>query len=332
MAGRRVCVTGATGMIGGELVRQLLGAGAQVRVVVRDKAKFEKLFSGGTVEAVEAPLNATPELLAAFRGMEVVYHCAAKVSFQQRGDEELVGPNVEIAQAVVDACLDAGVGLLVHISSIAALGPAGPDGTITETCWPETLAGWSAYGLSKYFSENEVWRGIKTGLRAVIVNPSIVLGPGLWRGSGSAALFAALAQGLPVYPPGVVGYVDVRDVAGAMIALSLTPEAVGKRFILSGANLSYKELMTAAARSVGKPAPRWEVGLRTLYAVGFFEKIASWFTGRTPKFTPGAARTACEKTYYDGTPVTLMAGFQYRPMPETIRWMGQRYLADKKQT
>ncbi|MDR2936865.1 MAG: NAD-dependent epimerase/dehydratase family protein, partial [Rikenellaceae bacterium] len=301
---RLVCVTGATGMIGSELVRQLLDAGAQVRVVVRDGAKFNTLFPDGAVEAIEAPLNATPELLAAFRGMDVVYHCAAKVSFQQRGDEDLVGPNVEIAQTVVDACLGAGVGLLVHVSSIAALGPAQPGGMITETCYPETLVGWSAYGLSKYFSENEVWRGIKTGLRTVIVNPSIVLGPGDWRGSGSAALFAALAQGLPVYPPGVMGYVDVRDVAGAMIALSLTPEAVGKRFTLSGANLSYKELMAAAARSVGKPAPRWSVGVRTLYAVGFLEKIGSRLTGRTPKFTPGAARAACEKTYYDGSLVT----------------------------
>ena len=334
LSGRRVAVTGASGMLGSELVRQLAETGAVVRLVVRNAARLEPLIRslGGSIEpdVFECEL-VNPEVLKdAFAGTDIVFHCAAQVSFQSDDDDQ-VRTNTDITHHVVGACLEAGIGRLVHVSSIAALGEPNERGLIDEGSYPDNLAGWNSYSLSKFYSENEVWRGIRYGLQATIVNPSVILGPGDWKGRGSAALFAALSGGIPFYVPGANGYVDVRDVAAAMISLSTSAGAVNKRFLLNGANLSYKELITLASRSTGKRPPRWAVGERGLNRAW---RITGWWAKMTrskPLLSESLVRAALAANYYDGEAVKKAIGFEYRPIVQTMQYLASAYLSDKKQ-
>lgn len=335
LAGKRLAVTGATGMLGSELVRQLAGADASIRLVVRNAARLETLIRSleneVKISVFECELTNPTELQEAFAEIDVVFHCAARVSFALADDKDLVRANTDITHHVVNACLEAGVERLVHVSSIAALGEPNAQGVIDADSYPDSVSGWNGYSLSKFYSENEVWRGIRYGLKATIVNPSIILGPGDWEGEGSAALFAALSSGMPFYVPGVNGYVDLRDVAAAMIGLSTAPEAVNKRFILNGANLSYREFITLAAKSMGKKPPRWLMGERGLTRLRKLSDGWAKITRAKPLLTESLVKAAVARNYYDGESVRQVIDFEYRPIGQTMQYLAAAYLKDKKQ-
>ena len=114
------------------------------------------------------------------QGITQVYHCAAIVSFDPKDKDHLLKINIEGTANVVNACIDAGVKKLVHVSSVAALGRIRKGETVTEKMnWTEETSN-SIYGKSKYLGELEVWRGIGEGLQAVIVNPTVIFGGDNW--------------------------------------------------------------------------------------------------------------------------------------------------------
>jgi len=129
------------------------------------------------------------------------------VSFDNRSKNRhiLNLTNVKGTANVVNACLEQGVQKLCHVSSIAALGESDSHEMMNEEMlWtPDPLA--SPYSISKFKGEMEVWRGINEGLNAVIVNPSIIIGPGVWTGP-FGQLFHIVYNGLKYYPVGSSGY------------------------------------------------------------------------------------------------------------------------------
>src|SRR6476661_600678 len=138
---------------------------------------------------------------------------------------------------------------MLHVSSIAALGEPKADEIITEQTHWESNTRKHGYGLSKYESEMEVWRGIAEGLQAVIVNPSIIIGKEAgWQGSGQ--LFKTVKNGLRYYPSGSCGLVAVDDVVNAMILL-MNSSISAERFIINAENWSYQRLFTKIADAFG---------------------------------------------------------------------------------
>ena len=341
LTGKRIVVTGGTGLVGSHLVAELLRQDCRVRLLVREGSRFDRLdatlqrmgtaVEAGRLERYEAALNNPLELADALRGADVVFHCAARVSFDPQEEGDIVAANTEIATQVADACLECGVGLLVYVSSIAALGgPAPGTELVTEACELTTLEGRSPYSISKFYAESAVRRIALRGLRTVIVNPAIILGETDWN-SGSGLLVKALTSwGVVGYPPGVKGYVDVRDVARAMVLLATSDEAVGRRFILSGGNLSFKEILTTVAAVAGRRPPFIPVSRGVLtFAARCGEQLNR--LGRLgPRFTDALVASAADKTYYDGTLVCRVTGLQYTPLDETLRRVVMQYLTDKK--
>ena len=165
---------------------------------------------------------------------------------------------------------------MVHVSSVSALGRIREGEYITENMqWTEETSN-SKYGQSKYMGELEVWRGIAEGLNAVIVNPSLILGAGDWNES-STEIFQSVYKEFPWYADGASGFVDVRDVARAMILL-MGSEITAERFILSGENSSYRDLFNKIADAFNKKRPskkvtpllaaivwRWETNINFCY-------------------------------------------------------------------
>src|SRR5690606_29842987 len=144
---------------------------------------------------------------------------------------------------------------LVHVSSIAALGQLGDkkDMLISEnTHWTESPKN-TAYAISKYQSEMEVWRANAEGLSTSIVNPGIVLGVGDWSYS-SLAIYKQVAQEFPFYTEGINAWVDVKDVVSAMLLL-MEKKVNGERYILSAGNYSYKDIFIKMANAMGVKPP-----------------------------------------------------------------------------
>ncbi len=311
-----ILVTGASGLVGSHLARQLSSEGKKVRALYRgdwDRSSFPR-----GIEWVKGDILDISSLEDALQSVEQVYHCAAIVSFNPQKRNLLHRTNIEGTANVVNACLLAGVKKLLFVSSVAALGRIREDGPVNEKMnWTEET-GNSEYGKSKYFAEMEVWRGIGEGLNAVIVNPVIILGAGNWEG-GSSGIFKSAYNEFPWYTEGVSGFVDVKDVVKAMILL-MESEISSERFILSADNVPYKEIFTEIAINFGKKPPHKKVTPFLSTIAWRIEAIKGKFSGKEPLLTKETAKTAQVKVYFDNSKLKLaFPNFQYTPVKESIQ-------------
>lgn len=251
-------VTGSSGFIGSHLCRALLAAGYRVRAFHRPSSPLRAL-EGLEVEHVTGDLTQPDTLQAAMQGVEVVFHAAAHLGAQE-DLRWLHAVTVEGARAVFEAALQAGIRRVVHTSSSAALGlperpvegvsPALLDEEHTWNCPP---ALWP-YGYAKYLAELEVQRAVARGLDAVIVNPTLVFGPGdVYRQNSSLIMRVARNQ-LPALVDGGLNVVHVADVAAGHLA-ALERGCRGERYILGGENLSLAEMVRKIAAITGGGVP-----------------------------------------------------------------------------
>lgn len=310
-----ILVTGGSGLVGNELITQLLASGKRVRAIYNKTPLAH--FNSASLEQFQCNILDVVMLEAAMKDVEQVYHCAAIVTFNPARKQEMFKINIEGTANVVNAALDAGVKKMVHVSSVAALGRIRENQPITELMnWTEETSN-SAYGQSKYLAEIEVWRGIAEGLEAVMVNPTIILGAGNWN-EGSTKLFQSVYNEFPWYAEGSTGFVDVKDVARAMILL-MESNISGQRFILSAENRTYKEVFEMMAKAFGKKAPYKNVTPFIAAIVWRLEAVKSWFTKRDPLVTKETAKTALAKVNFDNSKLQkFVPGFSYKPVPATI--------------
>lgn len=321
-----ILVTGGTGFLGSNLLRALVQAGKPVRALYRREIPSQLDDIKERVEWVKGDITDIFSLEDALVGIQQVYHCAAIVSFQPGAKERLFKINIEGTANVVNMCLDAGVKKLVHVSSVAALGRAKENETITEKAeWVESSSN-SQYAISKYLGEMEVWRGMIEGLPAAIVNPSIILGSHYWH-EGPGQFFQNAWKEFPYYTTGINGFVDVMDVVRSMMLL-MDSDVKGQRFILSADNWTYKDIFTTIAQQLDKKPPHISVKPWMAALVWRMEKVKQLFTGKKPLITRETARTAQLEVFYDNTKLPkFLPGFSYTPLEATI----SRIASDFKQ-
>lgn len=334
----QIIVTGGTGLLGAHLLVELSKSENQIIALKRPSSKLstiEKIFQWYFKEAgkhyekihwVNGDITNIDSLLEIFSTNSKIYHVAGKVSFNAKDKDQLFDVNVNGTANVVNAALEKGIRKLCHVSSIAAIG-RGSDNTLThEEAQIENLAKISAYGQSKYEGEREVWRGIAEGLNAVIVNPTIILGPGNWQAS-SARLFRQVYKGLKVYTNGTNGYIAANDLAKIMIQL-MNDEVSSQRFIINSENISYQQLFTWMAEALHVKAPQHLAGPFLSALSWRILKAASLFTGKPPLITKDTAQTANSTYRYSNEKIIRQTGFRFKPVKETIEETARFFLQD----
>jgi nucleoside-diphosphate-sugar epimerase len=310
-----ILVTGATGLLGSHLIKELSENEEKVRAIYR---KSIPIGFPANIEWVEADLLDVISLEQAFENIEHVYHCAAAVTFHPKLKDHLYKTNVDGTANVINAAIDAGVKKFLYVSSVASLGRIREHEMINEKMqWTEETSN-SEYGRSKFLAEMEVWRGIGEGLNAVIINPSIILGAGDWN-KGSSQIFKSAYQEFPWFTEGISGFVDVLDVVHAMKIL-MSGESSGERFIISGDNKSYKEIFTNIALEFGKKPPFKRVTPFIASIVWRIEQFKASITSKNPLLTKETAKTAQAKVYFDNSKFTYYAvNFKYTSIEDSIK-------------
>ncbi len=325
-----ILVTGGTGLVGSHLLVELALRGEQVRALHRatsDRQTVKEIFQHyrpedgaalfSTIEWQEGDILDIPSLEDAMQGIQKVYHCAAKVSFNPRDRRALLKFNAEGTANVVNTALEENVEALCYVSSTAAVGKARDGGPVREALSWKKEKGTTHYAISKHNAEREVWRGHMEGLPAVIVNPSVVLGPGNWEKS-SLTLFKNVASGLPFYTGGSNGFVDARDVAHTMTRL-MDDGVRGERFLVAGENLPFRDLFSMIAKEMEKrppslKAPSW------MTAIGWrAEKIRSFLLGLPPTITRETTRAAHGRVSYSTEKLEATLDLEFTPLSESIR-------------
>ena len=328
-----IFVTGGTGLVGAHLLFRLTSEGKKVKALKRTTSNLQqviKTFSYysenaetlfAQIEWVDGDILDYFSLEEILQGVTEIYHCAAIVSFDKRERTKMISNNVEGTANVVNAAIKNGVKKICHVSSIAALGRLDDEEPVTETTNWTPGKKVSGYSESKFFSEAEIWRGMEEGLDAVIVNPSIILGPANWE-TGSAKLFKTVYDGIKFYTKGVTGFVDVGDVTRAMIELmddSNFNKYKNQRYILNAENLSYQTVFNQIAAALDKPKP-------TIFASDFLLGIvwrAATFAGRVAgkpsMITREAVANSNRINNFDGSKILQLPGFGYLPVSESIK-------------
>jgi len=335
-----IFVTGGTGLVGTHLIYELLKRGEKVRAIRRENSKIEKLEKVisyyhtsphdllKNLEWVYADILDVYSLEDAMEGVDRVYHAAAIISFNPSEHQKMIENNTRGTANIVNVALHKKIKKICHVSSIAAVGRDNTKEVVTEIDQWTYSKCQSAYAVSKFESEREIWRGIAEGLNAVIVNPSIIFGPGHW-GKGSSVIFSRLWKGLKFYTKGVTGYVDVRDVVECMIQL-MNSTYTNERYILNTENVSYKKLFDHISHELQKPEPK-------IYVTKFMSELAwrlvkaiSMVSGKKPFITREIARTANKKYYFSNDKICTALDFQFRPIEQTIKDTALHFLEDHK--
>lgn len=333
-----ILVTGSTGLVGSHLLYELVKNNKKVKALVRNTQKIErvrKIFSYYSnhpdallekVEWVEGDILDPASYYDTLKNTDTVYHCAAMVSFDKKNKSELLKINIEGTANIVNACIEQNVSKLCFVSSVATLGGSQNGELIDEeNRWSPTKHN-SGYAYSKFKAEMEVWRGIQEGLDAVIVNPSVILGPGFWD-SGSSSIFAKAAKGIQFYTLGSTGFVDVRDVVDAMIKLTES-NIINQRFILNSENIVYKDLLEMICDAVSVKKPRINA-TKTMLA---FASRMDWFLSilrvKKQEITKELAKSSLSRSEFSNQKIKQVLGKEFIPVEKTITGLAKRFKQD----
>lgn len=315
-----IAITGASGLLGQHLVERLQADGYEVAAIVRsDDVRFP-----GKVAVRVADVLDLLGLSQALSGADAVIHAAGMVSFNPRRRNEIFAVNVEGTRNVVNACLKAGIPSLVHISSVAALGRR--PGVVISEADPWVGMYVDDYARSKYLAELEAFRGGEEGLTVSVINPSVILtGNAVHRSSGF--LFDYVWKERPFYTSGSLNYVDIRDVADAVVKLLKTPRA-GERFTLSGGSIPYALFFENVARRWNKRPPYLRIPTTLVRMFGFAEELRGLITGREPMVTRHSAAMTIRNFQYDTTKAKKELSLSFRGLEDTLTWCCARYAQD----
>jgi dihydroflavonol-4-reductase len=309
-----VLVTGATGLVGNNVVRALLNDGHAVRVLVR-RSSDSRPLEGLSVDVREGDVRDPVSVAKACEGTEAVIHSAALIHLGWTRLAEAREINVGGTQTVGQAARDAGI-RFVHVSSVDALGLGAPGAPADEET-PAVGQVPCTYVVTKRESDAVVRELVGQGLNAVIVHPGFMLGPWDWKPSSGRMLLTVARQFTPMAPTGGFSVCDVRDVTAAILA-AWQRGICGRNYILGGHNMRYVEAWRLFAE-VGQGSRPWCCAGRLMQILGGrIGDLATKVTGREPDVNSAAVAMSRQYHYYSSERAQRELGYHIRPVRETI--------------
>ena len=330
-----IFLTGGTGLVGAHILLKLTESGQKVKALKRKRSSLtviKNIFSHykktdllKSIEWIEGDLLDLFSLQEGIKGCNTVIHCAAIVSFNPKDFKKVMKINVEGTANIVNICLENNIEKLAYISSIATLNNEKNQVRTEDSFWKESKSN-SQYAKSKYLSEQEVWRGIEEGLNSIIVNPSVILGPGDWT-KGSSQMFEKVWKGLKFYSSGSTGYIDVLDVAKCVVKL-LEKEIINERFILNAENKKYRDIFDSIAENLNKPKPHIKVSPLIKEIAWRIEWLKSFITNKSPLITKETANTAMKNKSFSNEKIIKALDYKFIPIEESIKHYSQWFLEE----
>jgi dihydroflavonol-4-reductase len=312
-------VTGATGFLGSAVMRCLLAAGHEVRVLVRPGSNRKNL-ENFPIEITEGDLLDHPSLKRAVNDCDNLFHVAADYRLWVPDPEIMHKINVIGTQALIIAAAEAGLQRIVYTSSVATLG-LNPDGLPANEKTPcnfATIAGY--YKRSKYKAEQIVKKlADDHRLPLVIVNPSTPIGPGDVRPTPTGRIVIDTVMGkMPAYVNTGLNIAHVDDIAHGHL-LAFRQGKAGERYILGGDNMMLLQILKTIDEINGAPTNRIKIPVNLMLPIAWcMEKIAT-FTRTEPRATLDSIHMAKKLMFFSSEKAHRELGYQYRPAIEALK-------------
>jgi len=322
----KALVTGATGFIGGNLVRELLRQAYQVRALVR-KGSNQRNIEGLDVDIVLGELRDRPSLEKALEGCDVLFHVAAAYTFWSPHPEVIYETNVRGTENILRVARDKGIKKVIYTSTESTIGIAdGCLGTEEMETSLDYLPG--HYKKSKYLAEKLALKMCQKGLPLVIVNPTMPLGPWDIKPTPTGQVIIDYLNGrMPACVNTGLNVVDVEDVARGHI-LALEKGRIGERYILGNKNLTLREIFTILEQLTGIKAPRFDIPLWLALSAAHVDELISGKVFRhPPRIALEAVRAAGKFRHFDCSKAVSELGFPQTPVEESfdkaVTWFKQ---------
>jgi nucleoside-diphosphate-sugar epimerase len=311
---KKAFVTGATGFLGANLVRELIAQGWEVTAFHRASSDLWRLkglplnLKAGSFAQTETLLSAIPD------GTDAVFHVAARVSFWRGDDALMEQDNVQATKNLLAASLQRKARRFIHTSSVAVYGL--PESRVDESFPQEGLKSHNGYFRTKAQAEVEVRRAIQQGLDAVILNPSNIIGP-YDREHWGRSLMRVKEGKMPGAPPGAGSFVHSVEAAKAHVA-AFEKGKKGENYILAGTDATYVEIFRTIEEIMGLPPKVKPIPMTLLQLYAWVSQILSSLTGKRPEITPEIITLLTSKVFCDSRKAEAELGFKPRPIKEML--------------
>jgi len=315
----KILITGASGFIGSAVLRQLLQAGHDMRVLLRVNSDRRNL-TGLDIETVTGDLTMPSSLDRALEGCEALFHVAADYRLWVPDPENMYKTNVHGTRNIMLSAAKAGIKRIVYTSSVATLGLT-RNGSPADETTPAILTDMIGhYKRSKFLAEAEVRRlVVEQNLPAVIVNPSTPIGPRDIKPTPTGQMIVQAASGrMPAYVDTGLNLVHVDDVAkGHLLAFELG--VPGQRYILGSCNMTLKEILTKLDEITGNQKPRFRIPHNLILPIAYIaEAWARLFGGGQPLVTVDGVRLAKKYMFFSTARAKRELGFKTIPVGQAL--------------
>ena len=333
-----VFVTGATGILGRVIVLELLKKGKNVRASKRATSNLNEVRNSysfytenpddffNKIEWVDVDFDDIHSLQDALKGVDEVYHCAAKVSFNPKDEKEMYHTNSKGTENLLFACEGSDMKKFLHVSSVAVLDNFNEKGELDEESEFNPKLEHSAYAISKHLSEMEVWRASAEGLNTIIINPGMIIGSGNWSQS-SGELFQTF-EGNSFTFPGGTSYVDVRDVAKISIEL-MEKNIFGERFLIVSETTKYADFGGQIRQKLG--LKKAKILSKSLLNAGRVANILfGWFIPKLRMVTKSNIEAVSSLNIISNQKIKERLDYHFIPVSESVDFHLNNYINDKK--
>lgn len=318
-----VFVTGASGFLGGHLLRELLAAGCRVRALSR-RPETDAAIAALGAKPVRASLSDVQGLQAAMAGCEAVFHSAADTSLWKPQALAQTATNVAGTQNLLRAAEAARVQAFMHTSSVSAWSHLTP-GVIDESTPQRGADSWINYERTKYLGEQAVRR---SGLPWIVFNPTHILGPGD-RHNWARLIVMVDRESLPGIPPGSGAFADVRQVALAQVR-AWQARRFGHRYLLGGEEASFVDFVRRIGHALERRTPRRAMPPWALMSYARVIEAWSRVSGKEPRVTPEGAALTSHHAQANSAKARLELGYVETPLDallaDTLQWMRQEQM------
>jgi dihydroflavonol-4-reductase len=313
----KALVTGATGFIGGNLVRELLAQGFHVRALVRESSSRANI-DGLSVEIALGDLTDRASLDRAVAGRDVLFHVAASYSFWTPNSAAVYETNVQGTENILTAAGVAGIPKIVYTSTESTIGIEGHGlGTEEKTSTLESLSG--HYKKSKLLAEQLALKMCDQGLPITVVNPTMPIGPWDIKPTPSGRVVVDfLNRKMPAYVNTGLNVVDVQDVAKGHV-LAFDKGRIGERYILGNRNLTLRDILGVLETITGLRAPNVRIPIWLALGAAYVdETVRGKMLSSPPRIPISAVRTARKFRHLDVSKAIQELGLPQTPIEESL--------------
>ncbi|WMN08014.1 NAD-dependent epimerase/dehydratase family protein [Marivirga arenosa] len=316
MPKKSVLLTGATGLLGTQILRKLILQGHKVFAVKR--AGSNSNINSELVTWISYDSYSQNLFDKVSQKIDIVIHAAALVSYLQKDKEKIFSVNQDWTLKIANDALLAKVDQFIFISSVSALGKNGVNNIVKEDTNFSEQSFITNYGKSKREAELKLKEMSEYGLPLLILNPSVIIGPAN-KYQSSAQLFGYISDNKPFFTKGIINYVDARDVA-EIILNCVDNEIVNQQYVVSASYISYEKFFNAIAKELKKRPPFIPVPKSLVVFGAIIENLLSKIRSKPPTLSLETAKMAGSSIIYDSSKLKRELNFSFRELHDSIEW------------